>query len=235
MAWLTSWLSDRECMRRLLLKSGIHGTNLRQLSESGARVSKQLTIGTARQAKSVLTALVERIEMSSLAIQILVRTAGVARVLAWDGVGLLSIDAACRGNIDSVETIEIPASTLAMKRELTMLLKRTSAEPSALPNRHLVALLRKARVAQAALDDRSVCNVIDLSAKVGCHPKRFTRIVRLNYLAPDIIASILDGAQPASLNCSKLMASEIPMDWSLQRRLFGFPDQPDFLRAAPGW
>jgi hypothetical protein len=60
-------------------------------------------------------------------------------------------------------------------------------------------------------------------------------VVRLNYLAPDIIASILDGTQPSDLDCRKLMAFDLPMDWTLQRRLLGFPDQPDFLRAAPGW
>lgn len=235
MAWLTSWLADREKMRGLVLKAGVHGASLNKLSANGARISKSLSAGSLQQVQSVLKGLVERIELSSLVIRILVRTAEIPRVLAWDGIGLFRGDEQAWQRSDVVEAIEIPASTLSMKRELTLLLKRTSPEPTAVPNRHLVALLRKARLAQAALDDRSVCNVIGLSAKVGCHPKRFTRLVRLNYLAPDIIASILDGSQPAEVNCSTLMNSEIPMDWSLQRRLLGFPDQPDFLRAAPGW
>jgi hypothetical protein len=96
-------------------------------------------------------------------------------------------------------------------------------------------LLNKARLAQAALDERDVWTVTDLAAKVRCHPKRFTRLVRLNYLAPDIGASIRDGSQPPNLDCKRLMAADLPMDWALQRRLLGFPDQPDFLRAAPGW
>lgn len=32
-----------------------------------------------------------------------------------------------------------------------------------------------------------------------------------------------------------LMANDLPMDWAFQRRLLGFGDQPDSLRAAPGW
>jgi hypothetical protein len=122
-----------------------------------------------------------------------------------------------------------------MKRELTLLLKRKANATQNKPNARLVGLLRKARTAQAALDDRSVRTVTDLAAAVGCHAKRFTRLARLNYLAPDIIASILDGTQPNDLSCSKLMGTELPMDWTLQRRLLGFPDQPDFMRAAPGW
>lgn len=235
MAWLTSWLSDREHMRGLLLKAGTHGASLKRLSESGARIAKALSAGYNRQAQSVLKGLVERIELSSLSIRIVVRTSEVPRVLGWDGVGLFRGDDKTWSQTDRVEVVEIPASTLSMKRELTLLLKRTSAEPGAVPNRHLVSLLKKARTAQAALDDRSVFHVNGLAAKVGCHPKRFTRLVRLNYLAPDIIAAILDGTQPGRLTCRSLTDCDLPMDWSLQRRLLGFPDQPDFLRAAPGW
>ena len=122
-----------------------------------------------------------------------------------------------------------------MKRELTLLLKRRKDAPTNKPNRRLIGLLEKARAAQAVLDTREVYGVIAMAERVGCHPKRFTRLVRLNYLAPDITASIRDGTNPAGVDCKKLMAADLPMDWSLQRRLLGFPDQPDFLKAAPGW
>lgn len=122
---------------------------------------------------------------------------------------------------------------ISMKRELTLLLKR--APTGNKTDRRLAGLLGKARSAQQTLDAREVWHVNELSAKIGCHPKRFTRLVRLSYLAPDIIAGILDGTQPAELTARKLMESEIPMDWALQRRLLGFPDQPDYLKAAPGW
>jgi hypothetical protein len=87
-----------------------------------------------------------------------------------------------------------------MKRELTLLLKRLKSDPAAKPNRRLVGLLEKARTAQAALDDRSVWGVIDMAARIDCHPKRFTRLVRLNYLALNIIASIRDGTPPGELD-----------------------------------
>ena len=122
-----------------------------------------------------------------------------------------------------------------MKRELAVLMKRTDPGASGKPNHRLVNLLKKARAAQAVLDARELWSVTEMAERVHCHPKRFTRLVRLNYLAPDIIASIRDGTQPPALNCSLLTAADLPMDWHLQRRILGFPDQPDFLRAAPGW
>jgi hypothetical protein len=56
-----------------------------------------------------------------------------------------------------------------------------------------------------------------------CKPGHFSRLIRLNYLAPDIVTAILDGTQPATLNRDALLKANLPMDWSLQRKLLGFP------------
>ena len=56
-----------------------------------------------------------------------------------------------------------------------------------------------------------------------------TRIVRLAFLAPDIVAAILAGNQPTSLTANKLMAdTRLPLDWRDQRVALGFalPDSP---------
>ena len=45
------------------------------------------------------------------------------------------------------------------------------------------------------------------------------RLMRLAFLAPDIQRAILDGRQPRSLNLEALMAMELPLDWSAQRRM----------------
>ena len=54
----------------------------------------------------------------------------------------------------------------------------------------------------------------------------FTRLVRLSYLAPDIIQAILDGRQPRDLTADKLLAhSGLPLAWHEQRRVLGFADR----------
>jgi len=50
-------------------------------------------------------------------------------------------------------------------------------------------------------------------------------VLRLNYLAPDIILSILDGTHPAGLTRTRLVQANLPMDWALQRKLLGFPER----------
>jgi len=53
--------------------------------------------------------------------------------------------------------------------------------------------------------------------------KHLHRLVRISWLAPDVIASILEGRQPVQLTAYHLMrCAEIPMDWKEQRNFLGF-------------
>jgi hypothetical protein len=234
-AAIGSLFSDPERLRGMLLKIGIHDGSLNKLCAAGPRIAKFVASATGKRLQCLFKAVIERVELSNSWIKLIVRTPEIPRVLRWDGLGLFRGDTNAWSRPHPSDVIDIPANAVSMKRELTLLLKRRKQERTAKPNRRLVGLLNKARVAQAQLDERSVCTVLEMAAKVSCHPKRFTRLGRLNYLAPDIIASIRDGTQPPSLDCRTLMAADLPMDWSLQRRLLGFPDQPDYLKAAPGW
>ena len=50
-----------------------------------------------------------------------------------------------------------------------------------------------------------------------------TRLVRLAFLAPDIVAAILARKQPPGLTANKLMAdTRLPLDWRDQRAALGF-------------
>lgn len=234
-AAVASLLSDRGRLRSMLFSAGVHDGRLNKWGAAGTRISRVFETGSNRQQQCVLKCLIERIELAETLIRIVIRVPELPRLLQWDGAGLFRGDTEGWNRPHATEVIEIPATTICMKRELTLLLKRKAPDLSNKPNRRLVGLLTKARAAQAVLDERSIWHVNELAGRIGCHAKRFTRLVRLNYLAPDIIASIRDGTQPAQLTCQRLMSVDLPMDWSLQRRLLGFPDQADFLKAAPGW
>src|SRR3546814_11519402 len=81
----------------------------------------------------------------------------------------------------------------------------------------LIALLIKAHAARKQLIDAE--GSIDASFS----PSHLARMARLAFLAPDIIAAILDGTQPPSLTARRLLrASELPLCWAEQRRRFGF-------------
>ena len=53
---------------------------------------------------------------------------------------------------------------------------------------------------------------------------RLTALMRLSYLAPDIIADILAGRQPPDLSVKLLLriSQDLPLDWPGQRTFLGF-------------
>jgi hypothetical protein len=55
---------------------------------------------------------------------------------------------------------------------------------------------------------------------------RHTRIIRITFLAPDIIKAILEGNQPPGLTAATLLRdSRFPLDWQDQREALGFADE----------
>jgi hypothetical protein len=52
--------------------------------------------------------------------------------------------------------------------------------------------------------------------------------------APDIVTTILDGTRTPDLTGRKLMQHDIPMAWTSQRKMFGFGEQPGYLKANIG-
>jgi site-specific DNA recombinase len=64
-----------------------------------------------------------------------------------------------------------------------------------------------------------------MANRTGTSRTYVTSLVRLTYLAPDIVRAILDGRQPVDVSMTRLMTStkDLPHDWAAQRRTLGFP------------
>jgi hypothetical protein len=81
-------------------------------------------------------------------------------------------------------------------------------------------------VAQAFVARRTIETGLSLDAaasQLGYGREYLTDLVRVAYLSPRIIEAILDGTQPATLSRRRLLqASNIPLDWPGQERMFGF-------------
>ena len=84
-----------------------------------------------------------------------------------------------------------------------MLIEGTEPFATAKPDARLVKLLIRARQFNATLLDSDGVPFAALAKRQGVSPSYFTRLVRLNYLAPDIIEAILDGHQPRDLAATR--------------------------------
>jgi len=98
-----------------------------------------------------------------------------------------------------------------------------SALPEAGPAQQpIVTALARARRWQEMLDIGEVESLTALAEKMDVDRSYVARILRLGLLAPDIVEAILEGREPSGLSLAKLTQT-LPMSWSEQRKLFGFP------------
>ena len=70
----------------------------------------------------------------------------------------------------------------------------------------------------------------EAAAGMGLRADYFRVLVRISFLAPDIVAAILDGRQSASLSRQKLARmTDLPLEWDAQRTSLRFAGE---LREA---
>ena len=78
-------------------------------------------------------------------------------------------------------------------------------------------------MAYERLTASSAASLDEIAAESGHSRKHFSRLLRLATLAPDIVAAIIDGKQPAQLSRRGLLAAgEVSLEWGKQRVGLGF-------------
>ncbi len=71
--------------------------------------------------------------------------------------------------------------------------------------------------------DRPALSLKEIAKEEDVVGSDVTRLLRLSFLAPDIVAAILKGGQPAELTASWLAQwKNLPLDWTEQREVLGF-------------
>jgi hypothetical protein len=112
--------------------------------------------------------------------------------------------------------LSVPVQLKRRGQELRLVFQRGDASAAAKHDDKLVELLVKAHQAR----DTLLMRPGEVAKKERPH---LTRLARLSYLAPDIVAAILDGKQPADLSARRLLRSTpLPSCWSRQRAMLGF-------------
>jgi site-specific DNA recombinase len=96
-------------------------------------------------------------------------------------------------------------------------------EIGAPPDDALVRLLTRARSLACHLAMNPSATLEEAGAAEDMGAPYAARLMRLNFLAPDIVVAILNGRQPAVLTATKLMAdTRLPLAWTEQRKALGF-------------
>jgi DNA invertase Pin-like site-specific DNA recombinase len=91
-------------------------------------------------------------------------------------------------------------------------------------NQGLVALIREALEMRNQLLSGPDESIEAMIGRLGIARGRLTSLVRLSYLAPDILRAMLEGRQPIELTPSRLLqlSKDLPHGWTEQRLFLGF-------------
>lgn len=76
---------------------------------------------------------------------------------------------------------------------------------------------------QKLLDTGEVKSLAELSAKVGMSKAHLSGFLRATLLAPDIVTTIMNGAEPKGLTTARLRDGVLPLLWEEQRDIFTLP------------
>jgi site-specific DNA recombinase len=146
----------------------------------------------------------------------------LSRFLEWDGIGLFR--KAPLGSVpheDRVHVVASQADAVCGKRTYTLSIEACPIGVGD-PKQWLIDVVRRGAELRAfvlANRDRSISQ---LAKAKHLGPSQLSRYIRVNYLAPDIQAAIMDGTQPEGLTAWSLLNGPLPLDWEQQRQLLGF-------------
>ena len=222
-ATVTDVLCDREHMRSMLIEAGVHGPDLDTLGGRGSELVHLLSTKDNDRVAAMLKALVGRIEVGRDHIRLVFRNRELERFLRLNGKGRFKQEQQFGDAHEPTHLVNVPISMIRCQRQL--ILPTSTGARVTKPNHLLIKLLQEAREAKLLKEVERLPMTeiaLRLHKRTG---STAARILRLNYLAPDIIDAIIDGTQPPSLTRKQLVRADLPLDWALQRRVFGFPEQ----------
>lgn len=122
---------------------------------------------------------------------------------------------------------EAPAIILKVVCELRrvgleMRLLIEGSAPRRAPDRSLQRLLAQAHRYRAMVLRGDGRRISQLAGEAGVSKSWFTRILRLSFLAPDIVGAVLADRHPIGLNAQRLgRLSDLPIAWTDQRTRLG--------------
>jgi site-specific DNA recombinase len=209
---LRAFLADSNAVHAVVAETVTETHAMESLLNAASDTALELGKSTSSVRQALLQRFVTRIDLKEEGVEIAVRRAS------------LLVGTHNQNQPDSIDAvIMLEATTVRVRRghEVRLIIPSTRTEKPVERDGQLAALVAEAHAARAmmlAQPDRSVNQIASDQGKCRTH---YAQLVRLSFLAPDIVAMILEGRQPASLNRRKLMAVDLPLAWADQRVALG--------------
>jgi site-specific DNA recombinase len=210
---LRAFLSSTSAIADSLSAFGFDAHDLEIILRSVATLSQHWFEMSPIELTKLVRSIVERVTVYGEKIEIGVNRAKIARVM--EAAEKIPRD-------DSEPLLVVTEAKLRRAGKGKLLVIETGAEPEI--DQNLVALIKEAFSRRTELFVGPHDSIEAMIERREITRGRLSSLVRLSYLAPDIVQAILAGRQPVGLTPTRLLklSQRLPHDWKQQRSFLGF-------------
>ncbi len=191
----------------------------RRLIERGRQLAKELG-ETPDKHRSFVLSLVPQVEIGATHLSIDISQSRLTALL--DSNHMETPRNHAIGASDPVLTLTAPIQLTRVGEQMKLLVE--DPDDSREPDMGLLRVLARAYDVQRRLCDDTSLSVREIARQKQITSNYLYVVLRLRWLAPDIVTAIVNGRQPRQLSTKRLMRlmAKLPADWAAQRALLGF-------------
>ncbi len=209
-----------------IVSNAIHGLDIMTAMLSVPGISHLELAGRYQGAvDTILTEAIERVVLHEASVNILISKQQLISILqqAPSNAGNANPSVMQTAMIDHPETIELTVDVAFRSyagRKIAF-----SAKRGVVNIRHtnhdqsLVTAIVRSYKWNKMIEAGELKSAVDIALKEKVERTYAGDVLRLKYLAPEIVTMIMNGTQPRTLNVSQLLRQQLPLDWEAQKRL----------------
>jgi len=211
---ITNTLSSAAQVQQLIAPDTSTAEQLSDVITRCSKLAAELHEAKHHVKQDIIRNALERVDMCESTVRIRLDNRGLLNVIGAD----LSIEPS-RPNL----TLECQALKLRRGKAMRLIVPpANSLESRSMHDEKLIALLSEARSIITQVMTHPHKSIPDLASEQGRCRVRMMKVAKLACLDPDIVTAIVEGRQPLKLNAGKLLAADLPLAWSEQKRVLGF-------------
>ena len=202
------FLGDARQPRAILTAAGVPELDQLQALDRAETIARQRSEATDPDGRLQVRALIERITIAEDGITIAL---AISALLGMLGLECNSTDS------NQIHELSVPARLQRAGMEMRLVDERATGPG---PDATLVRLLTKAWAIRNDMLRGDGRSLTEIAAAHSIGDSYAGRLLRIAFLAPEIVEAILAGKQPVDLTANRLATiPEIPVDWAEQRML----------------
>ena len=205
-------LASQHAVGSAVAPLALDARDLHRVLERGAELSRNWIAIPPEEMKELLRSFVTRVTLLADRIDITIEAGRLAHALG----------ASTASGHDAGSTVDLAVAAELRRSGQGKRMVIGNPHPAA-SDASLVDVLKEAVAAREKLLADTDETLNEITERTTKSKGRLTALMRLSYLAPDIIAGILAGRQPPELSVKRLLrtSQDLPLDWPGQRAFLG--------------